>query len=146
MEQARDGDTVRVHYTGRLDDGTVFDSSHGREPLEFTVGAGQVIPGFEEAVSGMSPGEEKTVTIPANEAYGSRREEMVVRVPRERFPDHIQPQPGQQLQMVQGDQVAVVKVLEATGEEVTLDANHPLAGQDLTFDLRLEEIGGADAS
>lgn len=145
MEQARNGDTVKVHYTGRLDDGTVFDSSQGREPLEFTVGAGQVIQGFDDAVTGMSPGDEKTVTIPSGEAYGERRPEMVIRVPRDRFPDHIRPEPGQQLQMVNGDQVAVVTVVEVTEETVTLDANHPLAGQDLTFDLRLEEIGGADA-
>lgn len=140
MEQARSGDTVRVHYTGKLEDGTVFDSSRGREPLEFTLGTGQVIPGFDEAVTGMAPGEEKSITIPADEAYGPRRDEMVVTVDRGQFPDNIQPQPGQQLQMVQDGQTMVVTVRDVSDENVTLDANHPLAGKDLSFDLELVEI------
>lgn len=140
MEQARSGDTVKVHYTGKLEDGTVFDSSRGRDPLEFQLGAGQVIPGFEEAVAGMKPGEEKSVTIPADEAYGPRRDEMVVKVDREQFPDHIEPQPGQQLQMVQNGQAMVVTVQDVSEENVILDANHPLAGKDLNFDLELVKI------
>lgn len=140
MEQAKSGDTVKVHYTGKLDDGTVFDSSRGREPLEFTLGAGQVIPGFEEAVTGMTPGDEKTVTIPSGEAYGPRRDEMVVTVGRDQFPDHIDPQPGQQLQVVQEGQTMVVTIQDVSEEGVVLDANHPLAGRDLTFELRLEGI------
>lgn len=140
MEQAKSGDTVKVHYTGKLEDGTVFDSSRGRDPLEFELGAGQVIPGFEEAVAGMKPGEEKSVTIPADEAYGPRRDEMVVKVDREQFPDHIEPQPGQQLQMVQNGQAMVVTVQDVSEENVILDANHPLAGKDLNFDLELVKI------
>ncbi len=140
MAQARSGDTVRVHYTGRLDDGSTFDSSQGREPLEFTLGEGQVIPGFEDGVEGMSPGEEKTVTIPADQAYGARRDEMMLVVERAQFPDHIRPEVGQQLQMSQDGQVAVVTIVDVDDESVTLDANHPLAGEDLTFDLRLVEI------
>lgn len=140
MAQAKSGDTVRVHYTGRLDDGSVFDSSEGREPLEFVLGAQQVIPGFEEAVDGLSPGEERTVDIPADRAYGPRREEMVLTVDRDQFPDEIRPEVGQQLQMSQEGQVAIVTVTGVSDREVTLDANHPLAGKDLTFDVQLVEI------
>ncbi|HEV2148204.1 MAG TPA: peptidylprolyl isomerase [Longimicrobiaceae bacterium] len=140
MAQAKSGDTVRVHYTGRLDDGTVFDSSQGREPLEFTLGAQQVIPGFEQAVDGLSPGEERTVEIPADRAYGPRRDEMMLTVGRDQFPPEVQPEVGQQLQMSQGEQVAVVTVAEVSDTDVTLDANHPLAGKDLTFDVRLVDI------
>lgn len=140
MAQAKSGDTVRVHYTGRLDDGSVFDSSEGREPLEFVLGAQQVIPGFEEAVDGLSPGEERTVDIPADRAYGPRREEMVLTVGRDQFPDEIRPEVGQQLQMSQDGQVAIVTVTGVSDREVTLDANHPLAGKDLTFDVQLVEI------
>jgi peptidylprolyl isomerase len=140
MAEARTGDTVRVHYTGKLDDGEVFDSSRGREPLEFTLGEGRVIPGFEAAVAGMDPGDEKSVRIPADEAYGPRRDDMVMVVERERLPAHLEPGVGQQLQMAQGDQVAVVTVTDVSDEAVTLDANHPLAGRDLTFDLELVEI------
>ncbi|HEV2734611.1 MAG TPA: FKBP-type peptidyl-prolyl cis-trans isomerase, partial [Longimicrobiaceae bacterium] len=110
MAQAKSGDTVRVHYTGRLEDGSVFDSSEGREPLEFVLGAQQVIPGFEEAVDGLSPGEERTVSIPADRAYGPRREEMGLVVGRDQFPDEIQPEVGQQLQMSQDGQVAIVTI------------------------------------
>lgn len=140
MAQAKSGDTVRVHYTGRLDDGSVFDSSEGREPLEFVLGAQQVIPGFEEAVDGLSPGEGRTVDIPADRAYGPRREEMVLTVGLDQFPDEIRPEVGQQLQMSQDGQVAIVTVTGVSDREVTLDANHPLAGKDLTFDVKLVEI------
>lgn len=140
MAQARAGDTVRVHYTGRLGDGTVFDSSQGHDPLEFTLGTGQVIAGFDAAVSGMSPGDARTVTIPVDEAYGPRRPEMVQTVPREQFPTHVEPELGQQFQVTNGQQMAVVTVTQVSEEGVTLDGNHPLAGQDLTFELSLVEI------
>ena len=140
MAQARSGDTVRVHYTGRLDDERVFDSSDGREPLEFTLGEGRVIAGFEKAVEGMEVGEERTVTIPAAEAYGEHRTQMVATVPREQFPPHIEPKVGQQLQMTHDGHNLPVRVTDVTGETVTLDANHPLAGENLTFDLELVEI------
>ena len=140
MAQAKSGDTVRVHYTGRLEDGSVFDSSEGREPLEFVLGAQQVIPGFEEAVDGLSPGEERSVSIPADRAYGPRREEMVLVVGRDQFPDEIQPEVGQQLQMSQDGQVAIVTITGVSDADVTLDANHPLAGKDLQFDVQLVEI------
>lgn len=140
MAQAKSGDTVRVHYTGRLEDGSVFDSSRGREPLEFVLGARQVIPGFEEAVDGLSPGEERTVSIPVDRAYGPRREEMVLVVARDQFPDDIEPEVGQQLQMSQDGQVAIVTVTGVSDAEITMDANHPLAGKDLTFDVELVEI------
>lgn len=140
MAQAKDGDTVRVHYTGTLDDGREFDSSRGREPLEFTLGEGQVIPGFEEAVAGMAPGDSKTVTIPADQAYGPRQDGLVLVVDRSQFPEHVDPQPGQQFQIMQGDQVVVVTVASVSESGVVLDANHPLAGENLTFELRLQEI------
>lgn len=138
QQTAQNGDTVQVHYTGTLNDGTVFDSSKGREPLQFTLGAGEVIPGFEEAVAGMKVGERKTVTIPAAEAYGERSERAMLQVPREQFPAEIDPQPGLQLAMQRADghQIPVV-VAEVTETYVVIDANHPLAGQDLTFEIEL---------
>ncbi len=141
MEQAKEGDTVKVHYTGKLDDGTVFDSSKGQEPLEFTMGKGQLIPGFEQAVEGMQPGESKTVTIPANEAYGPHHEEMVIEISRDQFPADQEPEIGQQYRVHQADGTPfVVTVTEVRPDTITLDANHPLAGQDLTFDIQLLEI------
>ena len=140
MPEAKRGDTVRVHYTGTLDDGTVFDSSREREPLEFSLGAGQVIPGFDQALTGMKPGESKKVTIPAVEAYGPYRSELVLVVDRSEFPPDIEPGIGDQFQLSQDGQSFVVNVTEVTDQAVTLDANHPLAGEDLTFDLELVEI------
>lgn len=137
---AKDGDTVRVHYTGKLDDGEVFDSSRDREPIQFTVGSGQVIPGFETAIVGMEPGQERRVTIPAKDAYGPHRQENVVTVGHDQFPDEISPEVGQQLQMTQGGQAFRVTVTGVSDDGVQLDANHPLAGRDLTFDLELVEI------
>ncbi|KAA3627806.1 MAG: peptidylprolyl isomerase [Proteobacteria bacterium] len=141
MAQAAAGDSVRVHYTGRLNDGTVFDSSEGRDPLDFTLGSGQVIPGFDEAVTGMTVGESVTITIEPENAYGERREEMVQQVPRSDIPDDIDLAVGMQLQASgpQGD--IVVTVIEMSDETIKLDANHPLAGKALTFDLQLVEIG-----
>ena len=141
MAQAKNGDTVKIHYTGKLEDGTVFDSSDGRDPLEFTLGEGQVIPGFEEAVLGMTANDSKTMTIPSDNAYGPRREEMVVEVDRDQFPPDVTPEVGQQLQMQRPDgQKMVVAVAEVSESTVKLDANHPLAGKDLTFDINLVEI------
>ena len=139
--QAKDGDTVKVHYTGKLEDGTVFDTSIERDPLQFTIGEGQLIPGFEQAVVGMSPGESKTVEIPADEAYGPYREELVMVVDRDQLPEDLQPEVGQQLQIRQPDgQTILVKVIDVSESSVTLDANHPLAGKDLTFDIELVEV------
>ena len=141
MTQAKAGDTVKLHYKGMLNDGTVFDSSEGREPLEFTIGQNQVIPGFENAVSGMEPGESKTVNIPADQAYGQRREDMLLEVPPSEFPDHIDPKLGDQLQIRQPNGSALnVVVSDVSESAVTLDANHPLAGQDLTFEINLVEV------
>lgn len=141
MTQAQTGDKVKLHYTGSLQDGSVFDTSQGRAPLEFTLGENQVIPGFENAVIGMAPGESKTVNIPADQAYGQRNENMVLEVPPEQFPDDIDPKLGDQLQIRQQDGSAVnVVVSEVTDSMVRLDANHPLAGEDLIFEINLVEI------
>jgi peptidylprolyl isomerase len=140
MAAAKDGDTVRVHYTGKLDDGSVFDSSVEREPLEFELGSGQVIAGFDDAVRGMAPGEECSVTIPSEQAYGERRDELMMVVPRGDLPVEIDPQVGQQLQLSQGDQSFIVTIAALDDAEVVLDGNHPLAGADLTFELKLVDI------
>ncbi|KKW42055.1 MAG: Peptidyl-prolyl cis-trans isomerase [Candidatus Magasanikbacteria bacterium GW2011_GWA2_56_11] len=131
---------VRVHYTGRLDDGTVFDSSRDRDPLEFTVGSGQVIAGFDEAVAGLAVGESRTVRIPAAKAYGHRRPEMVAMVDRNRFPAGMEFAVGNKLQLPGDAGLLIVTVTDISGETVTLDANHELAGKDLTFDVELVEI------
>jgi peptidylprolyl isomerase len=142
MVQAKLGDTVRIHYTGKLDDGTVFDSSVSAEPLEFTIGDGNIIPGFEKAVMGMSPGDTKTELIPAEQAYGEYQEAMVLVVERNQMPPDMQPEVGQQLEIRQpsGQSIPVV-ITDITEADITLDANHPLAGEDLTFDIQLVEIG-----
>jgi peptidylprolyl isomerase len=141
MQAANTGDRVRVHYTGKLDDGSIFDSSEGGDPLEFRLGGGEVIPGFEQAVAGMAPGDERRVTIPAGEAYGPRREDLVLVVRRQELPEEMQPEVGLQLQMSQDGQQFVVTISDVTEEDVVLDANHPLAGEDLTFELKLVDIG-----
>ncbi|EXJ15067.1 FKBP-type peptidyl-prolyl cis-trans isomerase [Imhoffiella purpurea] len=141
MPHAQQGNTVKIHYTGTLDDGTVFDSSNGREPLEFTIGSGGVIPGFESAVSGMTVGETKTVTIPPEQAYGDYQEEMTQQVPRSAIPPEIELQVGMILSAEGPDGVPVSFVVKAFDqEEVTIDGNHPLAGRNLTFALELVEI------
>ena len=141
MERAENGNTAKVHYTGTLADGTVFDSSRKREPLEFTLGGGQVIPGFDQAVTGMAVGETKTVTIPVENAYGPRRDEMMFEVARSQFPEGLNPEKGQQLQTQTGEgHPLLVTVAEVQEEKVTLDANHPLAGKDLTFEIELVEV------
>ena len=141
MTQAKAGDNVKVHYTGKLDDGTVFDSSVEREPLQFSLGSGNVIPGFEEAIVGMTPGESKTATIPSENAYGPHRPEMVLTVERQQIPDDIPLEVGQQMQIRQPDGGTVpVIVTEMAEGKVTLDANHPLAGETLIFEIELVEI------
>lgn len=139
-QQATAGNTVRVHYVGTLDNGERFDTSVGGDPLEFTLGSGQVIPGFEEAISGMEVGETKQVRIPAEQAYGPYRDEMVLELPREQLPDNVQLEIGQQVQMQQGEHIFVVTVEKIDEDAITFNANHPLAGEALNFELRLVEI------
>ncbi|HCF05387.1 MAG: hypothetical protein PWQ64_878 [Desulfomicrobiaceae bacterium] len=137
-----DGTTVVVHYTGTLDDGTQFDSSRGREPLSVTLGQGMVIPGFEKALRSMNAvGDTCTTTIPCAEAYGPHHDEMVLTVPRESFPDHIPAQVGEQiiLRSPEGHEIPAA-IVEVSEESVTIDANHPLAGQDLTFEIEVVRI------
>jgi len=139
--QAKNGDIVQVHYTGTLENGTVFDTSEGREPLEFTLGEGQMIPGFEQAVLGMKVGESKTVTIPADEAYGPYRDDMVQVVNREDLQPGLDPYVGQQLQGAQpGGGISVCTVTNVTDTTITVDFNHFLAGKDLTFEIELMSI------
>jgi peptidylprolyl isomerase len=141
MQHAKLGDTVQVHYRGTLDDGTVFDSSENRDPLHFTIGSGQIISGFEEAVIGMTPGEHKTERIPAEQAYGPHRDDLVFEVDRSEMASKEDIQPGDWLQVVFPDsRSASVQVREITESAVKVDANHPLAGMDLVFDLELVAI------
>ena len=141
MAHAKSGDTVQVHYTGKLKNGVVFDSSVNREPLEFIMGKGMMIPGFEAAVEGMAIGDSKVATIPVEEAYGPASEDMLVKVERKDIPQDIELQPGLQLTMHQQDgQPIPVIVKEITDTTVTLDANHPLAGEDLIFEISLVNI------
>ncbi len=138
---AKDGDTVKVHYKGTLEDGTEFDTSRGRQPLEFTLGAGNVILGFDKAVNGMRVGEIKTVTIPEEEAYGPRNDELVIIVGRDELPENMEPSIGQQLQVTQPDGgTAIVVVTGVSEDSITVDGNHPMAGKDLTFELELVGI------
>jgi len=141
MTKAAKGDTVKVHYRGTLEDGSEFDSSHDRDPLTVTVGGGEVIPGFDQALEGMAPGDSKTVTVESGDAYGEHQPEMVQKIERARIPGEIELQVGGVLQATAPDgQVVRLTVTEFDDETVTLDANHPLAGNDLTFDLHLVEI------
>jgi len=141
MKQAQAGDTVRIHYSGTLNDGTQFDTSEGSDPLEFAVGSGTVIAGFDKAVEGMAVGESKSVKIPPEEAYGPRHDQLVQEVPKTALPDDIAPAVGMQLQGKSADGQVMNLVVTDVGEaEITVDANHPLAGQELTFDIELVEI------
>ncbi len=143
MSKVKQGDTVKVHYTGTLSDGSVFDSSRERDkPLEFTLGEGQLIPGFEKAVEGMSVGDSTSVDIPSDEAYGERRDDLEMEVSKNELPDNIDPEVGMQLQMQQqqNGQAIPVQITEVGDETVTLDANHPLAGKDLTFEIEVVEV------
>jgi peptidylprolyl isomerase len=141
MQQAKRGDTVHVHYRGTLDDGTEFDTSAGSDPISFTVGAGEVIPGFEDAIEGMATGEKKTQHIAVENAYGTHRDELVFTVPRDQMPEGTEIEVGDMLQVGFPDgSNATVQVTAVEGDEVTLDANHPLAGKNLTFELELVGI------
>ncbi len=141
MSEAKHGDTVKVHYTGKLENGTVFDTSINRHPLQFTIGEGQVIPGFEQAVVGMRPGQSKTVQVPTDKAYGPHREGMVMTVDQGQFPESLEPEVGQTLEITRSDGLrAVVTVVDVSETRVTLDVNHPLAGKELILDVQLIEI------
>lgn len=141
MAEVKSGDTVQIHYTGTLQDGTTFDSSEGRDPLEFVVGSGQIIPGLDNALPGMNEGERKTVKVDSAEAYGPVNPEMQQSVPREGIPADIPLEPGTQLQMQTPDgQAMPVTVVSVDEASVTLDANHPLAGKDLQFDIEVVKI------
>jgi peptidylprolyl isomerase len=138
---AKKGDKVKVHYTGRLDNGDVFDSSVNKEPLEFQLGTGQMIPGFENAIMGLDEGEKITTTVPADEAYGERRDDLMFNVPRSNIPENIDPQVGQKLSIKQPDgQMIPVTVANIKEDAIIIDANHPLAGRDLIFEIELVGI------
>ena len=144
MSGAKTGDTVKVHYTGQFEDGSVFDTSQGKDPLEFTVGTGQVIRGFEEAIEGLNTGDSTTPTIEAPEAYGERLEELLFQVDKARFPEGIVPSVGDQLPLNQPEGGMVDVVVSAIeGDTVTLDANHPLAGRVLTFKITVVDVADA---
>jgi len=141
MQQAKKGDKVKVHYHGKLTNGETFDTSSGRDPLEFEIGSGSVIKGFDDGVRGMEVGQKKTINIPVEEAYGSRSDDMLIEFPKERFPKDMQIEEGMQLMMSNGTgQNMPVIVTEIKENSVILDANHPLAGEDLIFDIELVEI------
>ena len=141
MQPAKKGDKVKVHYHGKLTNGNTFDCSEGREPLEFEIGGGMVIAGFDDGVTGMIIGEKKTINIPADQAYGPKQEEMIMEFPKDRFPADMVPEVGMQLNMSNGSgQNFPVVIVELKEEIVVLDANHPLAGEELVFDLELVEI------
>jgi peptidylprolyl isomerase len=141
MQQVKQGDTVQVNYTGKLEDGTIFDSSIGRRPIQVTLGKGKLIDGFEKAVIGMNSGEKKTVVIPSAEAYGPRRESAVVEVERKSLPPNLEVSVGQRLELTQDDDSTVLVTVAAVSETtITLDANHPLAGKDLTFEIEVVTV------
>jgi len=141
MAQVEDGDTVMVHYTGKLGDGTVFDTTANRDPMQFRIGEGQIISRFEQAMIGMEPGESKIINVPADEAYGPHHEELVLTVGRDIFSKDAQPEVGRQFMIRQPDsQTIAAMVTDVTESSATLDANHPLAGKDLIFDIQLLEI------
>jgi len=147
MSEAKNGDMVKIHYTGRLADGMEFDTSKGSDPLSFTLGKNEVIPGFEKAVEGLSVGDSRTVEIPSDQAYGPHRDEMVIKAKRSEMPEGLELKLGRQLvgrsENKEGEEPhrVVFTITGLTDDEVTLDANHPLAGKDLTFDIELVEIG-----
>jgi peptidylprolyl isomerase len=141
MQKAKSGDKVKVHYHGKLTDGTTFDSSEGRDPLEFTVGSGQVIKGFDDAIVDMGVGEKKTVNIPVDQAYGQRNDDMMMEYPKSEFPADMIPEVGMELHMSDNmGNVFPVVITEVLDDAVVLDANHPLAGEDLTFEIELVSI------
>jgi peptidylprolyl isomerase len=141
MAQAKIGDTVKVHYSGKLDTGVLFDSSEGSDPLQFKLGSGSLIAGFEEAVEGMNPGESKTVQIPPEKAYGKYREDLVIKIDKKDIPEGIVPAEGMTLEIGASNGVMVpVQITEIEEDTITIDANHPLSEQTLTFEIKLMEI------
>lgn len=140
MANPTDGKTVQIHYTGSLEDGSVFDSSDGRDPLEFTLGAGQVIPGFESAVRTLEVGESTKTTIPPAEAYGERRDDMIVTLDRSQFPAESEPEIGMEVYLQAGNQPIPAKITAVESDSITLDANHRLAGKTLIFDIELVSV------
>lgn len=141
MSEAKTGNTVKIHYTGKLDNGTIFDSSKQREPFQFTIGQGQVIPGFEESVLGMQTGETKSFNIPCDKAYGQKQDELIIEIPKENIPNEVEYDVGTHLQIQQPNgQVVAVLVKSINENTVTIDANHPLAGENLTFEIELLEV------
>ncbi|KPJ65329.1 peptidylprolyl isomerase [candidate division WOR-1 bacterium DG_54_3] len=141
MARAKQGDTVKVHYTGKLEDGRVFDSSRKREPLQFTLGEGKIIPGFEVAVAGMGEGERKTIKLPPEEAYGPRRKEMVAEIGRDKMPEGVEPQVGQSLQVTNpSGQRLTALIVDVRDDVIVIDGNHPLAGKVLIFEIELLKI------
>ncbi|MFQ5754063.1 MAG: peptidylprolyl isomerase [bacterium] len=141
MAEANHGSVVAVHYTGKLGDGTIFDSSLDGEPLRFTIGEGKLIPGFEEAVVGMQPGESRSAEITAQDAYGPRDEKLVWEVDRDSLPENLEPETGQMLESINNDGGKQIVVISQVSEStITLDGNHPLAGKDLHFEIKLVEI------
>jgi peptidylprolyl isomerase len=137
--KAKIGDTVSVHYTGTLEDGTVFDSSEGREPLEFAIGSGQLIKGFDDAVTGMAVGDEKSITLEPENAYGNIRPDLVAKLPKDKFPEGVQAGMTLLFKDPNGNQIPL-KVAAVGQNDVTVDLNHPLAGKQLTFKIRLVHI------
>ena len=147
MAQANEGDEVQVHYTGKLEDGTIFDSSEDGEPLSFTIGENRVIPGFEQAVTGMEPGDTKTTEVEPEQAYGEHREDMVMEMERDQIPGEVDPEVGQQLQLRLENGQTVPVLITALGEDtVTIDANHPLAGRKLIFDIEVVDVAEGSGS
>lgn len=141
MSTIKNGDTVKVHYTGTLDNGEIFDSSINRDPLQFTLGQGQLIPGFEKAVIGLGVGDVTTANIPSAEAYGEHNPQMEITIEKSQLPEGMEPEVGLQLQLNQPDgQPIPCQVTKVEGEQVTIDANHPLAGKDLTFNIEIVSI------
>lgn len=146
-QKAELGDKVKVHYVGKLSNGEVFDQTQQEEPIDFEIGKGQLIQGFEQAIIGMEAGETKTEQVPYDFAYGERRDDLVLQLEKDKIPEHLNPQVGDQLEIKQdeGNNIPVV-VKEITEQAMTIDANHPLAGQDLTFELELVEISSKGSS
>jgi len=143
MAQVKQGNTVQVNYTGKLKDGTVFDTSYGRCPMQFTLGQGKLIAGFEQAVIGMSAGEKKTVVIPSDQAYGQPRQANIIKMDRKTLPADMDPKVGQRLEITQeNDQKVLTTITGISDTNLTLDANHPLSGKDLTFEIELVSIVG----
>ena len=141
MAQAKEGDLVKVHYTGKLKNGEIFDTSENRDPLAFTVGKGEVIPGFEKGVIGLEAGESKTITIPSDQAYGPHREDMIYKIGKDKFPQDVELKIGDSFRLGQEEEMPMIVTITEIGDtEVTLDANHPLAGKELVFEIELVEI------